>query len=52
MFARENGWIDQVVVFGGAEFDIAQVRYQQQVDQLNEVVFILLVVIILAVLVL
>jgi len=44
--------IDQVVVFGGAEFAIAQVRYQLQVEPINEVVFILLVVIILAVLVL
>ena len=52
LFARENGLIDQVVVFGGAEFAIAQVRYQLQVEPINEVVFILLVVIILAVLVL
>ena len=52
LFARENGLIDQVVVFGGAEFAIALERYQVLVEPIYEVVFILLVVIILAVLVL
>ena len=52
LFAREHGLIDQEVVFGAAEIAIAQVRYQLQDEPINEVVFILLLVISLAVMVL